>query len=203
MSGNPIRTPRQKRSIEKKERILTAAYSVFCKNGYYETNTSEIAAEAGVSVGCLYSYFSDKHAIFMETLSRYHEQFETMHLLFEERMNGPSETESWFREYMELLIKAHDDSLDFQREIKMLYYRDPDVKAHTDRQQEEIQQVALTYLRKADGLVHVEDIEAAAVVSSILISAVVDQISLCENKIDRERILSEAVKALCLYLGIK
>ena len=202
MSGNPIREPQQKRSMEKKERILTAAYSVFCKNGYYDTNTSQIAAEAGVSVGCLYAYFTDKHAIFMETYERYHKQFEKMHLVFDKMLSEQADPKKWFRVYMELLIKAHDDSLDFQREIKMLYYRDPDVKARADWQHDQIQEVALKYLKMARNLTDVDDLEGAAVVSSIMISAVVDQISLCENKIDRERILNEAVKALCRYLGM-
>lgn len=66
-----IREPRQKRSIEKKERILKVGFERFCEVGYYRTNTIEIAKLAGVSTGALYSYFKDKRQIFVEAFDRY------------------------------------------------------------------------------------------------------------------------------------
>lgn len=202
MGENPIRTPRQKRSIEKKARILKAAYDVFCKTGYYDANTSEIAAAAGVSVGCLYSYFSDKHAIFMETYAVYQKQFENMHLVFEDMITTQSDPKLWFREYMRLLIEAHDNSLTFQRELKMLYYRDPEIQAEMDSRNHQIEQTALKYLKLADGLVRVEDVEAVAVVCTTIMGAVVDKISLSDNTVERERLFNEGVKAVCRYLGV-
>ena len=46
-----IREPRQKRSIEKKRKIVMAGFQLFCEKGYYNTNTAEIAKYAGVSTG--------------------------------------------------------------------------------------------------------------------------------------------------------
>ena len=43
MSSNEIREPIQKRSIEKKEKIIEAGFELICKKGYYNTNTAEIA----------------------------------------------------------------------------------------------------------------------------------------------------------------
>ena len=37
-----IREPKQKRAIEKKEKIIDAGFKLICKNGYYNTNTAEI-----------------------------------------------------------------------------------------------------------------------------------------------------------------
>ena len=51
------RVPTQKRSIEKREKIIKAGFDLFCEKGYYKTNTAEIAKYAGVSTGALYSYF--------------------------------------------------------------------------------------------------------------------------------------------------
>ncbi|MFT9078544.1 TetR/AcrR family transcriptional regulator, partial [Ethanoligenens sp.] len=53
-SQKPVRVPRQKRSIEKKEEIVSAAYAVFKKKGYFATYTDDIAAEAGFSVASVY-----------------------------------------------------------------------------------------------------------------------------------------------------
>ena len=71
MSDNNIREPIQKRSIEKKERIIKYGFDLICEKGYYNTNTAEIARAAGVSTGIVYSYFNDKHDILLEGLKRY------------------------------------------------------------------------------------------------------------------------------------
>ena len=56
MSTNNIREPIQKRSIEKKEKIIEAGFDLICEKGYYNTNTAEIAKAAGVSTGIVYQY---------------------------------------------------------------------------------------------------------------------------------------------------
>ena len=66
-----IRNPKQKRAIEKKEKIIEEGFNLICKNGYYNTNTAEIAKEAGVSTGIVYQYFKDKYDILIEGLEKY------------------------------------------------------------------------------------------------------------------------------------
>ena len=66
-----IREPKQKRAIEKKEKITKAGFDLICKNGYYNTNTAEIAKAAGVSTGIVYQYFKDKYDILIEGLEKY------------------------------------------------------------------------------------------------------------------------------------
>ncbi|MBO6243204.1 MAG: TetR/AcrR family transcriptional regulator, partial [Clostridia bacterium] len=71
MKETEIREPVQKRSIEKKEKIIKYGFDLICEKGYYNTNTAEIAKAAGVSTGIVYSYFNDKHDILLEGLKRY------------------------------------------------------------------------------------------------------------------------------------
>ena len=71
MADNIIREPVQKRSIEKKEKIIKHGFDLICEKGYYNTNTVQIAKAAGVSTGIVYSYFNDKHDILLEGLKRY------------------------------------------------------------------------------------------------------------------------------------
>ncbi|MBP5405372.1 MAG: TetR/AcrR family transcriptional regulator [Clostridia bacterium] len=66
-----VREPKQKRSIEKKERIIKAGYKLFAEKGYFNTNTAEIAKEAGVSTGIVYGYFRDKRDILLEAMDIY------------------------------------------------------------------------------------------------------------------------------------
>ena len=68
---NIIRKPKQKRAVEKKEKILEAGFELICQNGYYNTNTAEIAKKAGVSTGIVYQYFKDKHDILIEAVLKY------------------------------------------------------------------------------------------------------------------------------------
>ena len=66
-----IREPQQQRSIEKKERIIRAAYELFSEKGYYSTVTPDIAKRAGVSTGIVYGYFADKRDILFYVLKIY------------------------------------------------------------------------------------------------------------------------------------
>ena len=66
-----IREPKQQRAIEKKEKIIESGFNLICENGYYNTNTAEIAKAAGVSTGIVYQYFKDKYDILIEALEKY------------------------------------------------------------------------------------------------------------------------------------
>lgn len=83
----PIREPQQKRSIEKKNKIIRAGFELFCEKGYHNTNTTEIANKAGVSTGTVYSYFKDKKDIYVVSF----EYFLNTHLqpLLEDLANTP------------------------------------------------------------------------------------------------------------------
>ena len=66
-----IREPKQKRAIEKKEKIIEAGFNLICKKGYHNINTAQIAELAGVSTGIVYQYFKDKYDIFTLGLEKY------------------------------------------------------------------------------------------------------------------------------------
>lgn len=55
---------RQARSKATRERLLAAGEKVFADKGYDGAKLSDIAAEAGVSVGAVYFRFKDKDALF-------------------------------------------------------------------------------------------------------------------------------------------
>ena len=54
------------RDPAKVEAILDASWRLFLARGVEAVTVDEIAAEAGVSKGTIYSYFADKHALFQE-----------------------------------------------------------------------------------------------------------------------------------------
>lgn len=57
--------------------IIAAARRCFSRNGFHETSMSDIAAEAGVSVGTPYRYFASKEEVVLEVAG------EAFHLIFE------------------------------------------------------------------------------------------------------------------------
>jgi AcrR family transcriptional regulator len=66
-----VRMPTQKRSIEKRNKIIEKGFALMCENGYYNTTIPDIAKNADVSVGIIYQYFNDKKDIFIEGVKNY------------------------------------------------------------------------------------------------------------------------------------
>jgi len=88
--GAPPREFAQERARRTYEALVGAALDVFTEKGYDATQTPDISAAAGVSVGTFYRYFSDKREILLEVvrreLARSHE--EVMAQLTPERFVG-------------------------------------------------------------------------------------------------------------------
>lgn len=63
-SGNGLRrVPVQQRSAERFARILDAAAAILDEGGYEELSTRDVAARAGVPIGSVYRFFSNKRAM--------------------------------------------------------------------------------------------------------------------------------------------
>ena len=59
----------EKRLQEGKDRIASAALSLFLQDGYHSTSVREIAQKAGLSVGSVFNYFTSKEEILFFLLS--------------------------------------------------------------------------------------------------------------------------------------
>ena len=198
-----VREPQQARSIQMKERILKAALKLFCKKGYYRTTTNEIAQAAGVSVASLYAYFKDRDSIFFEILERYHQQFVTLHA---EALGGLDaaqlDKKEWLVGLVEGLVHIHEQSKEFNRELKVLYYSNPRVATIMDRQDEETRQMIVSQLHAWNGDLGSEDLDVIATVSFDFIAALVDRIVFGGKNLDRERVLQIGVEALLTFLAL-
>ena len=67
MSPEKPREP-QERAVERRERILDAAFTTFAENGYRETAIDDIAQRSSTSKGGVYFHFATKEAIFRELM---------------------------------------------------------------------------------------------------------------------------------------
>jgi len=70
----PRKTPRQSRSANTVHVILDATARILVERGYAATSTNAVAERAGVSVGSLYQYFSNKDALIAALHTRHIEQ---------------------------------------------------------------------------------------------------------------------------------
>ncbi len=72
------------------EKLLAASRAVFARKGFDEAQSTDIAAEAGASVGTFYRYFDDKRQAFVEMIAHHLEEAhaEVMEKLTPQRFAG-------------------------------------------------------------------------------------------------------------------
>ena len=128
MSENEIREPIQKRSIEKKEKIIQYGFELICQKGYYNTNTAEIAKAAGVSTGIVYQYFKDKHDILLEGIKRYAKDifFPMLSITSSEKINKDN-LETVLRNMINTFIENHKLSQSAHEEITAMIHSDKEI----------------------------------------------------------------------------
>ncbi|MEI6100235.1 MAG: TetR/AcrR family transcriptional regulator [Eubacteriales bacterium] len=127
MEEKSVRIPNQKRSIEKKEKIIMAAYEIFNIKGYFETNTAEIAVAAGVSTGSVYAYFKDKKDILLICLEMFGEEL-TQKICSAIAQTVESDTGNAAKNVLRIFVESHFAKRIFHDEVMSLLYRDEDVK---------------------------------------------------------------------------
>src|SRR5262245_59304930 len=96
------RVPSQDRSKKRALRILDAAASIFAETGYETATTEAIAKAAGTSIGSVYQFFPNKHAIF-DAIARRH--LERARALFDQLV-GPRALDLPWEELLERAIDA-------------------------------------------------------------------------------------------------
>ena len=125
---NIIRKPKQKRAVEKKEKILEAGFELICQNGYYNTNTAEIAKKAGVSTGIVYQYFKDKHDILVEAVEKFGDK------IFFPMLNikkiDLDNIDKMIRDMINHYIKDHKVSKIAHEEIMSMVHSDKDIASY-------------------------------------------------------------------------
>src|SRR5258705_6512233 len=70
---------RRARGLQRIASILDAAETVFARMGYEEATTNHIAAQAAISPGSLYQFFSNKEEIAQALAARYTEELASVY----------------------------------------------------------------------------------------------------------------------------
>lgn len=127
MTKTEIREPIQKRSIEKKEKIIKAGFELICENGYHNTDTSKIAKKAGVSTGIVYQYFEDKRDIFITGLEKYADNIFYPMLDLPEKKFDKKSLPIIVKKMIQKYIENHKLSQTAHEEIMAMVHSDKDV----------------------------------------------------------------------------
>lgn len=128
MGNYEIREPIQKRSIEKKERIIEKGFKLICDKGYYNINTNDIAKAANVSTGIVYQYFKDKHDILIDGIKKYADElFFPLINIPEDAIINKNDLKKHLKTMINEHIKGHTLSHNAHQEIMSMYYTDSEI----------------------------------------------------------------------------
>ena len=122
------RIPTQKRSIEKRNKIIEKGFELICEKGYHNISTPDIAEASGVSTGIIYQYFTDKKEIFLEGIRNYSNNimFPMMSLLEKENIKIDN-LEKLLKKMIDSFIKNHTISKKAHEELMAMSHLDNEV----------------------------------------------------------------------------
>lgn len=122
-----IRQPQQERSIEKKNKIIEAAYEIFSEVGYYAANTPEIAKKAGVSTGIIYGYFKNKRDILSYVLKIYINKVALPVMDYFETLNSDSDLKKAVSDVVDMTIDIHSSNANLHNILHSLAVTEKDI----------------------------------------------------------------------------
>jgi len=105
-------------SALKRERILSAAMSVFASRGYDKSSMEEIASRARIGKTTLYYYFESKEAMFLDAVQAAYNSF---FAVIEEKLAIHTRFEDRFRAILKLPIRFIFESMPILMEAKTAF----------------------------------------------------------------------------------
>lgn len=138
MAKSEPREPRQTRAIEKKKKIAQAGFKLFCDKGFHNTNTNEIAKEAGVSIGIVYHYFKDKKSIFLAVMDQVIPKFDVNMIKQLHLSKDRKELEAFFSDIIDKNVQLHVMSKVPHEEFHAMRHFDPDIAEYMNHFNEQL-----------------------------------------------------------------
>lgn len=106
------RRPRQRRARETVDAILDAVVRLLKREGFPALTTNRVAEMAGVSIGSVYQYFSDKGAIFRALHQRHIDQIDQL-IATTLVKHAASPLDVLIRAFIEGMVNAHTGDPEF------------------------------------------------------------------------------------------
>lgn len=193
-----IRIPQQRRSMEKKLRIMEAARELFAQKGLSGTNSNEIAAGAGVSIGTFYSYFRNKKTLFLDILQQYLENF--IAGIYQLQTDDTIPLKDNIRSHINKAFAAFDLHPAFHREALVLKFSDRDVRRlFGDAEQKQlvlISSLLKPYSRPGSG----RNLQVAAKVIHSAVENVGHYVKFLDSPLQRDHLVEELTEMVYHYV---
>ena len=188
------RIPTQKRSIEKRNRIIEKGFELMCEKGYYNISTPDIAEAAEVSTGIIYQYFNDKKEIFIEGVKNYANtiMFPMLTVLENENIKIDN-IELLLKNMISAYIKNHTISKKAHEELMAMSHLDDDVGAIFKESEYELTNKIVQIL-KYNNIEFENPIEKIHIVIGIIENLCHEVVYHKHNKIDYDAMENEVIK---------
>ena len=203
MEQEPLKA-KQARTIATRKKIVDSGRELFCRDGYFATSAKKIAKHAGVATGTFYNHFEDKKALLLEIHRlhslRVHEEVERF---FSDELAAIRDTDAvlpMMKKMVRLVYKTHELSPELHREITVLALTDPEF-ARMDRDEKAAAHEKLSaMLRPFSERLRIHDVEAANVLVSQTIEAVVHTVVMTEPPLPKQRLFDALADMLTRFL---
>ena len=190
------RIPTQKRSIEKRNRIIEKGFELMCEKGYYNISTPDIAEAAEVSTGIIYQYFNDKKDIFIEGVKNYANtiMFPMLTVLEGENIKI-NNIEQLLKNMIDAYIKNHTISKKAHEELMAMSHLDDDVALIFKESEFELTNKIVQIL-KYNNIEFENPIEKIHIVIGIIENLCHEVVYHKHNKIDYEAMEDEVINVI-------
>src|SRR5262245_10565955 len=213
-SANKTLAPKQARSRESFQKLLTAARDVVAEMGLEGATIPRIAARAGLSPGAIYRRFPDKDALLQAVVLKTLQESDdgTRHLLESEEV-GDLTLESRAAWFVKGMVTTHRNSPGLMRTVLhyVLIHPDPKFRKNTDiLQDRSFSRMVDFFLQKREEIEHPDPdiaVPLALMMTGSSINAIIDLNTFFSKNWaalakDDERLQRELTTALLAYLGI-
>jgi len=194
-----VRIPRQKRSMERKVRIMEAARELFGRKGVGGTSSNEIAREAGVSIGTFYSYFENKRTLFLQILEEHLQTF--ISDIYPLKADETIPMKDDIKNHIQKAFRVFDRHPSFHREALVLKFTDAEVKALFDEvecaQLLIISELVKPYCRKKNP----EDLQEVSKVMHSAVENIAHAVKFLDSPLDTEKLVDELAEMLSHYVN--
>jgi AcrR family transcriptional regulator len=193
---------KQKRTFETRDKIINTAMELISEQGYFSVTTNEVAKQAGISIGSLYSHFADKKALMVACVEFYYDLVSRD--IDASAIKLPTHSTPNFIPYLtgaiESVFLAHQVMPAFHRAMMAACMQEADLRVIQAEKDKEGKQQVLSILESLKSVVKTTNILLAADMVYITVSETVHKYMHGELQYSKENLISELVRMISTYL---
>jgi AcrR family transcriptional regulator len=199
MAAKARRAPRQTRSKDTVAVILEATTQILIERGSRGLTTNHVAARAGVSIGTLYQYFSNKQDLVMAVVNAHiAEMLELLRVMVFDTADLPISVT--VRRYVQGMVEAHSVNPELHRAcLEQTLSQDPSFLFGI---QARAAQLVQAYLAMHAHAIQREDLAAAAYVLVVSVDTLIHTAMMDPGAPDLATVEVEIVAFILGYLGV-